>query len=219
MRRNTIAKLLLLLFWIAILGGTHRPIQAAEATVVYKGGAEQFVYLPEGNGDDLFGSFKNLMPGDTVQQIIQIQNDRDKQVKVKLYLRAEAVSEADRAFLSQLQVTVEQGDRRIFQAPADQQDGLSENVLLGTFYSGGKTDLRVSLQVPATLDNRFQDTAGTITWVFTAEELPIDSTDPTPPYTGDSSHLALYWAILTISVLSLAVLLLFWRKKALTHRF
>ncbi len=218
MRKNTIAKLLLLLFWIAMLGGTHRPMRAAEATVVYKGGAERFVCLPEKDGDDLFGSFKNLMPGDTVQQIIQIQNAREKQVKVKLYLRAEAVSESDRAFLSQLQLTVEQGDRRIFQAPADRQDGLSENVLLGTFYSGGKTDLRVSLQVPAALDNQFQNTAGTITWVFTAEEMPIDSTDPTPPYTGDSSQLTVYWAILTISALSLAVLLLFWRKKALAHR-
>lgn len=219
MRRNTILKLLLLLFWIAILGGAHRPIQASEATVVYKGGAEQFVCLPEGSGDDLFGSFKNLMPGDTVQQIIQIQNAREKQVKVRLYLRAEAVSEADRAFLSQLQLTVEQGDRRILQAPGDRQDGLSENVLLGTFYSGGKTDLRVSLQVPAALDNRFQNTAGTIIWIFTAEELPIDSADPTPPYTGDASQLALYGAVSTVSALSLAVLLLFWRKKTSAHRY
>lgn len=218
MRRKTIAVLFLLLFGAAMLGGLIGPIQAADSTVVYRGGAEHFVCLPEENGNDLFSSFKGLMPGDSVQQTIHIENAREKKVKVKLYLRAEAISEADRAFLSRLQLTVEQGDRRIFQAPADQQDGLSENVLLGTFYSGGKTDLTVTLQVPDTLENDFQNASGAITWVFTAEELPIDASDPVPPYTGDSSHPEVYWAVLTISLLTLAALLLFWRKKASANR-
>lgn len=57
-------------------------LHAAEASVEYRGRAEQIVFLPE--GDDLFLNFKGLMPGDRREQVIQLANRSDQTVSVDL---------------------------------------------------------------------------------------------------------------------------------------
>ena len=76
----------------------------AAASVTYEGGAENFVFLPgsEYTDTDMFENFKNVLPGDVLTQIIPVQNTSGKQVRI--YMRAEPVSEADRDFLSQLKL-------------------------------------------------------------------------------------------------------------------
>ena len=123
---------------------------AEGASVSYEGGAEQFVFLPGSDytDTDLFDGFKGVMPGDTVTQKITVTNRLSGSDTVKLYLRAQAhgalagnpLSESVAAqesvvsmtdFLSQLSMTVKQGDRVIYQASPDELNGLAQNVLQG----------------------------------------------------------------------------------------
>lgn len=200
---------------------------AEGASVSYEGGAEQFVFLPGSDytDTDLFDGFKGVMPGDTVTQKITVTNRLSGSDTVKLYLRAQAhgalagnpLSESVAAqesvvsmtdFLSQLSMTVKQGDRVIYQASPDELDGLAQNVLLGSFASGESVELTVELKVPAELDNKYAERVGEVDWVFVAEQIPAATTaKPDQPKTGDTASLILWIVVAAVALMSLAAML------------
>lgn len=73
------------------------PALAANSSVTYEGRAEKFVYVPgsEYSDTDLFDNFKNVMPGDSLEQTIYVANNYKGSDYVKIYLRAEAHDEAE----------------------------------------------------------------------------------------------------------------------------
>lgn len=202
--------LILLLTPILVLGAALS-VSAENGTVHYDGESKGFIFAPgsEYSPTDLFPNFKDVMPGDTLEQEITVKNDASKKVKVKIYLRALGAHEASQAFLSELKLTVQkETDTPMFDAAADQTAGLTDWVCLGTLYSGGKVDLNVGLTVPTSLDTTFEKEVGYLDWEFMVEELPIEKDDPK---TGDpipygaivaailavGSTIVLLWFILT----------------------
>ena len=221
---RTLSALLLALVLLAV------PVLAADSSVTYQGGAEKFVFLPgsEYTDSDLFDGFKGAMPGDTLTETVTVKNEQKGCDKVKIYLRAvphgadnalsEAVAEIETVatmedFLSQLTMTVKQGDKVLFEATPAELGGLAENVLLGTFKYGETAELTVELSVPMELGNEYANRAGEVDWVFTAEEI----NDPkTTPQTGESGPgIWLYVLVMAICAALLAVVavLLSKRKK------
>ena len=191
------------------------PAAALNGQVTYAGGAERFFFLP-GSDDsptDLFPDFKDVMPGDTLQQKILVKNDASNDCKIRIYMRALGAHEDSVEFLSQLHLTVTKGtDTVMFDAPADQTAQLTDWVYLGTLYSGGECELLVTLDVPVTLDNQFQNLAGYLDWEFSVDELPVDPDDPEPPKTGDEGRILL-WTGLMVGSFMMLLILLFSRKK------
>ena len=162
---------------------------AADSSVTYEGGAEDFVFLPGSDytDTDLFDGFKNVMPGDTLTEKITIKNDYKGCDYVKIYIRAEIhneevnpLSEKVEAagenvasmtdFLKHLSMTVKNGDDVIYEASPDKLDGLRENVLLGSFERGEEAKLTVTLEVPLTMGNEYANREGEVDWVFVVEE-------------------------------------------------
>lgn len=201
----------------------------AESKVTYEGGAEKFVFLPgsEYSETDLFENFKGVMPGDVITQEITVQNNYTKAEKVNIYLRAvvhdeqgnplsEEVARTEdlvsmQDFLSQLTMTVKQGDKVLFSASPDELDGLKENVLLGTFPGKSYTKLVVELSVPIELGNEYANRVGEVDWVFTAEEVTKTV------QTGDDSDLILWAALMTLSLVTAAGVILSLNRKNKEH--
>ena len=222
---KTISALALALVLLLSMGATA----FAESKVTYEGGAEKFVFLPgsEYSETDLFENFKGVMPGDVITQEITVQNNYTKAEKVKIYLRAvvhdeqgnplsEEVARTEdlvsmQDFLSQLSMTVKQGDKVLFSASPDELDGLKENVLLGTFPGRSKTILTVELSVPFELGNEYANRVGEVDWIFTAEEVTKTV------QTGDDSDLILWAALMTLSLVTAAGVILSLNRKNKEH--
>ena len=193
---------------------TINRISAQDGNVTYDGNAKDFIFAPgsEYSPTDLFADFKDLMPGDSVSQKITIDNDISKEVKIKIYMRSLGADQQSQEFLSQLSLTVVQdGKTNLFDAPASETAQLTDWVYLGTLYSGGKIDLDVTVSVPITLGNDFQDAVGKLTWEFMVEELPVETTDPRP--TGDNSNIYVAMTVMSVSAAALTVVLALKKKK------
>ena len=193
---------------------TSNRISAQDGNVTYDGNAKDFIFAPgsEYSPTDLFADFKDLMPGDSVSQKITIDNDISKEVKIKIYMRSLGADQQSQEFLSQLSLTVVQdGKTNLFDAPASETAQLTDWVYLGTLYSGGKIDLDVTVSVPITLGNDFQDAVGKLTWEFMVEELPVETTDPRP--TGDNSNIYVAMTVMSVSAAALTVVLALKKKK------
>ena len=160
---------------------------AASPSITFKGFSGGFDFQPgsEYTETDLFGSFKNVMPGDTVTETITFTNSATDCDFVNLYMRAEAHDEADNPlspkvaeketvatmteFLSKLSMKVWNGTELIYDASPDQLDGLKSNKLLGTFRTGETATLKVELSVPIELGNEYANRVGEVDWIFHVE--------------------------------------------------
>ena len=254
--KKTLKLISSLLFTMLLMLNNAVTAFAADATITYTGQDRLFDFEAgsEYTETDLFDNFKNVMPGDILTQKITVTNKAADCDYINLYMKAEVhdenanpLSEGVAAtgenvatmtdFLSQLSMSIYNGDTLLYEASPDELDGLKENVLLGTFRKGESTTLTVELEVPITLGNKYAYRVGEVDWVFQIEafddpeleesqpeETQPDESQPEdsqtseipglqPPKTGDTSHLLLYVVIAGAAIICLIFLVIFRHNK------
>jgi len=197
---------------VLLLAAGSAMAAVSDVNFTVQGNEKVFVFTPENT--DLFRNFKNLLPGDTVDQTITVQNTTPH--IVRLWLAADpAVAKEDQDFLSQMQLTVKAEDSTIFDATADQQDGLAPTedspygVLLGTFKNRGTVQLTATIKVPDSLGNAYMGKEGIVPWTFTAEEVII----PDTPDTGDDYVMWAWVAVAAVLMAGIVLLVIRQRKQ------
>ncbi len=144
----------------------------ADSVITFKGSREGFGVDTgsEYSANDLFDSFKNVMPGDKLSQNIKIKNVAKDCDYIKVYLKSDAENdELTKDFLSKLTMRVYNGTRLVYDASPDEAGALANSVLLGTVYPNESLDLRVELDVPIELGDEYANRIGEVEWIFTAE--------------------------------------------------
>ena len=181
---KAICTLVLMLLMVMSLASTAF---AASSDITFNGFSKGFDLQPgsEYTKTDLFGNFKNIMPGDTVTETITFTNSATDCDFVNLYMRAEAhdetanplsskVAEKETVatmteFLSRLSMKIWNGTELIYDSSPDDPDGLKSNQFLGTFRTGETATLKVELTVPIDLDNEYANRLGEVDWIFHVE--------------------------------------------------
>jgi hypothetical protein len=88
--KRTYRNLSLLLLALVMVLSLNVTAFAADSTITFKGAEEGFEFQPgsEYTATDLFGNFKDIMPGDRLTETIQVKNDATDCDYIKLYMRA-----------------------------------------------------------------------------------------------------------------------------------
>lgn len=146
---------------------------------------------------DLFASFKQILPGETRTQRVDIRNSYSKQVEI--LLRAELAQQTtttpeklaliNRLLREQTTMKITDSDgRTIYQGAAwgnytaegTLPNTMKYNISLGRFDPQQARSLTVDLQLSPQVDNEYQDLLGMVRWVFVANDGPEPSTTPVP---------------------------------------
>jgi len=185
---------------------------ALASSVTYVNRTELFDFKPGSVYEvtDLFENFKGVLPGDVLEEEITVSNSSKGQVRIWMQCKYDSYVETEaKDFLSQLKLTVESGDKTIFEAAADQKAQLSAPVLLGTFKKNGQVNLKVTLEVPAELGSEYMGQIGIVPWTFLVEEIPEDDT----PDTGDWFESYIWISIAAVLAAAILMLLIVQRKR------
>jgi len=218
-------KLICILFALMMLGSAAL---ADTTKVVYNGkkAAEQFTVISMAE-NDLFDNFKNLLPGDTVEQKIEVVNNSKS--KIRIYMRAldPVVNPKYPGFLDKMWMTVNTKKTEIFDAVPGQRAQLEDWTLLGTFKKKGAATLDVDLYLPfhdevvidgevvlklseeETLDNDYQFAEGAVVWEFKIEEIPDDDS----PDTGDDFVMTLWLGAAAALLAAIAAVLVLLKRR------
>lgn len=183
MTNKRILTLSLTLAMIVILA-----VSALASNLTFKDNGEAEITVDGGDGKqltetDLFGGFKNVMPGDVLTEVITINNASEYDY-IRVYMQAvphgdenppvaDALKGIDIAvmndFLSQLSLTVTNGNEQIYSGKLNNTDGLTESAYLGEIGKGEMITLNAVLDVPIELGNTYANRVGEVDWKFKVE--------------------------------------------------
>lgn len=212
--KHTLRKLTSLAAVMFLSTGFMIPVHADEEMVITFTGEEKGFETTGGSvytTTDLFNSFKGVMPGDHIEETITFANQDTKNDFVALYLRAEVHDEENNPilddedqvtmedFLSQLHMTVYDGEKVIYDSKMDETDGLTDNVLLGRVSSKETKELLAVVDVPIELGNEYMNREGAVDWIFTVE-IPDVPVTPEVPDTGDHMNVFGYGIVGLLAV-------------------
>ncbi|MBO7407867.1 MAG: hypothetical protein J6V14_09585 [Clostridia bacterium] len=183
----------------------ERPGYSAEddTGVAFEGPEDGFLF---GDNGDLFASFKNILPGQTIIQKINVGSKHGETTEIFLKatptdgepLSPEVEAQLTELLTKHVELIVSVGSEQVYRGPvwqdnvrlrsagpdAESADLYGDGISLGRFYTGDGLPVTVRLELDRSVGNEFQNLAGEVDWVFSAS-----GTDQPPiPQTGDNSN-------------------------------
>ena len=182
---------------------TCTTVRAADGDTFFEGYAKNFVDIP--HSYSLFGNFRNLYPGVSVAQSIDVHNADSK--KVRVYLRARATKSEYIHLLQNISLSVVDDKGNVISA----SENPAQNMLVCELSGGESRNLKIRLNVSRQNDMDMISTSGRLDFIFSAEEF-ADPDQKTVPNT-DGNYLSLIYSVSGIMMMSSVIIILFSREK------
>ena len=182
---------------------TCTTVRVADGDTFFEGYAKNFVDIP--HSYSLFGNFRNLYPGVSVAQSIDVHNADSK--KVRVYLRARATKSEYIHLLQNISLSVVDDKGNVISASGNP----AQNMLVCELSGGESRNLKIRLNVSRQNDMDMISTSGKLDFIFSAEEF-ADPDQKTVPNT-DGNYLSLIYSVSGIMMMSSVIIILFSREK------
>lgn len=195
-----IKRVLLILICVVIMLFSASKLSYAlspNPTIVYDGLTNDFNFFNVDN-NDLFYNFKELVPGDTKEEIINIKVNNISE-KRSLYL---TVNYQNKRILDNINITVYADDNIIL----DNDSIKSDYIKLKTFDNSGELKLKIKVEVPVSAGNELSDLSQSIRWDLFIENENGDKFKI--PSTIDDSNIYTYVLIFIITFIALIFILI-----------
>lgn len=173
-------------------------------------------YTPSAPGDNWFMSHLNMMPGETYEDTLVIENQTGRRCKVYMQVVPDSVREGiPRELLEKISMEVYNGNTLVYKGTALGKDydgsvqDLQKVVLLGDYVAKATGNLRVALTLDKDTPLKYADQLAQIDWKFIVEEVSSrgGGSSEKPPQTGDSMNMPLYGAAALVSGIGVCILL------------
>ena len=136
-----------------------------EYAVIFENGSEGFVKA----GDDFFSNFRELMPGDTVRDSVEIGSRYSGSVDIWFRTEQADQTEQEKQLLQKLRLVIKNGGEQIYDGPLH-GGGLESGVLLAQGLRRGESrNLSYEIHMPEELNNFYAVRQAGVRWIFRAE--------------------------------------------------
>lgn len=168
-------KLTVLLVMFVMLIPSMGQVHAQDSVISFEGEAEKFIY--RNNQGEVFGGFKNLLPGEKrTEELTLVNNDYRE---LRFYMNSEilkAFGNTDSKGIA-YDVTFKINGEDLFSGKVggDQKvgmtDGKTDHSLIATLQKGESAILEMTLQTDGdTMDNSYMNAMGTVKYTFSVEQ-------------------------------------------------
>lgn len=177
---------ILTILFLLILTLNGYAVQKAPSNVILEGNVDGIITFPEKK----FLEHLNMMPGGKEYGVVNIRSYHDK--PFELYLRAKRVTgKEEYDLLEKIDLKVTYKDKILYEGPVSGENGLEEDIYLGTFNKNESATLLAEIELDGlTTTNEYQGKVFQVDWIFTAltqgEEKPEKPNKPNNPDDKDN---------------------------------
>ena len=180
----------------------------------------------KGSNGNWFMSFTNMVPGESYQDSLVIENGSSKTYELYFQIVPLEQAELKDELLEKIQMTIMQDGKQIYKGNATGEPGtkdLQNIVPLGTYTPAKESTLVVELTLDGDIGLEYCDLLTQIDWKFMVKE-KVDSkkdtsvTEIKPPKTGDTTDMGLWIFVVIGSMTVIGVVNVFRHKKKTTEK-
>ena len=175
----------------------------------------------KGSNGNWFMSFTNMVPGESYQDSLVIENGSSKTYELYFQIVPLEQAELKDELLEKIQMTIMQDGKQIYKGNATGEPGtkdLQNIVPLGTYTPAKESTLVVELTLDGDIGLEYCDLLTQIDWKFMVKE-KVDSkkdtsvTEIKPPKTGDTTNTGLWIFVVIGSMTVMGVVNVFRHRK------
>lgn len=180
----------------------------------------------KGSNGNWFMSFTNMVPGESYQDSLVIENGSSKTYELYFQIVPLEQAELKDELLEKIQMTIMQDGKQIYKGNATGEPGtkdLQNIVPLGTYTPAKESTLVVDLTLDGDIGLEYCDLLTQIDWKFMVKEKADSKKDTSvteikPPKTGDTTDMGLWIFVVIGSMTVIGVVNVFRHKKKTTEK-
>lgn len=178
-----------------ISDGTHK------VTICYENNTDKYIDIP----NSFIGNFNNLVPGDSYSDSISINNTKKSTAKYFLRFNTNQNSYNDILLLDNINLKIINSKGNVIYSGSL---NCKDKITLGEYKPNDKDSLKFIIEVPANLNNKFENLNPNLELIFSAEYdgKNDDSGTDKGPQTGDSINVTII--VFFISTIGLIVVMI-----------